>query len=71
MLASQLKLFMSQNGLGNCSRMLIRRSDLQDVPIALMIAVTTYHSSRGSSLMRLDPTSACLLRSCRDSGMKS
>ena len=51
--------------------MLIRRSDLQDVPIALMIAVTTYHSSRGSSLMRLDPTLACLLRSCRDSGMKS
>ncbi|KAL0046286.1 hypothetical protein WJX82_008198 [Trebouxia sp. C0006] len=44
---------------------------VQDVPIALMIAVTTYHSSRGSSLMRLDPTSACLLRSCRDSGMKS
>ncbi len=50
--------------------MLIRRSDLQDMPIASMIAVTTYHSSRGSSLMRLDPTSACLLRSCRDSGMK-
>ena len=37
---------------------------------ASMIALAMYHSSKASNFKRLDPTSACFLKSCRDSGIK-
>ncbi len=46
-------------------------ADLQALHMALVAALTVYHSSKTSSKMRLAPTSACLQKSCRDSGMKS
>jgi len=44
--------------------------DLQDMHMALMAELTVYQSSKTSSGMDLAQTSACLQKSCRDSGMK-
>ena len=44
---------------------------LQDMHMALMAELTVYHSSKTSNGMDLAQTSACLQKSCRDSGMKS
>ena len=45
--------------------------NLQGMPTVSVITLTTHHSSRASSLMRVDPTLAGLLKNCRNSGMKS
>ncbi len=46
-------------------------ADLQAMHMALVAALTVYHSSKTSSKMGLAPTPACLQKSCRNSGMKS
>ena len=45
-------------------------ADLQAMPMELTAAVTVRHSSKASSLIRA-PTLVCLLKSCRNNGMKS
>jgi len=45
-------------------------ADLQAVPMQLKVTVTVRRSSKAHSLMA-GPTSACFLKSCKDSGMKS
>jgi len=46
-------------------------ADLQALHMELVAAPTVDHSSKTSRKIRLAPTSACLQKSCRDSGMKS